>query len=292
METQHIPAIFSNDKDGTSYARLAATAFPSRRPDTPRCCTATLCIEGCAVGRRGAVVRRRRARRWRHQARRLCHATVQGERRLKLEFLPARVPRKQAASLTWKSFATSITPDPLTLGFRWNEELTRQRGALVTLPEFFRLGKQGEKQRWSVVSAKDVPEELGLTQYRFETPKEEPQEPRTTPDAPESSWKKPGPKAGPFKARLGDGSAVTYYWYRFTDQPAMLNADLTPAEREVVQKRVEKLHRSWTKDRDYLAPPDFGKLAEIDPALIVTPPPGLEVGYVPIATRQELETKP
>ena len=24
----------------------------------------------------------------------------------------------------------------------------------------------------------------------------------------------------------------------------------------------------------------------------VTPPPGLEVGYVPIATRQELETKP
>jgi len=27
-------------------------------------------------------------------------------------------------------------------------------------------------------------------------------------------------------------------------------------------------------------------LAELDPALIVTPPPGLEVGYVPIVTRQ------
>ena len=72
----------------------------------------------------------------------------------------------------------------------------------------------------------------------------------------------------------------------------MLNADLTPAEREVVQKRVEKLHRAWTKDREYLAPPGFGKLAAIDPALIVTPPRGLEIGYVPIATRQELETKP
>jgi hypothetical protein len=82
---------------------------------------------------------------------------------------------------------------------------------------------------------------------------------------------------------------VTYYWYRFADQPTMLNADLTPAEREVVQKRVEKLHRAWTKDRDYLAPADVGRLAEIDPALIVIPPKGLEAGYVPIATRQELE---
>jgi hypothetical protein len=37
----------------------------------------------------------------------------------------------------------------------------------------------------------------------------------------------------------------------------------------------------------YLAPPAVGKLAELDPALIVTPPPGMEAGYVPIATRQE-----
>jgi hypothetical protein len=81
---------------------------------------------------------------------------------------------------------------------------------------------------------------------------------------------------------------VTYYWYRFADQPALLNADLTPAERELVQKRVELLHRAWTKDRNYLAPPDAGALAQLDPALILTPPRGMEVGYVPIATRQEL----
>jgi hypothetical protein len=79
---------------------------------------------------------------------------------------------------------------------------------------------------------------------------------------------------------------VTYYWYRFADQPALLNADLTDKEREDMQKRVEKLHRYWKRDRDYLEPPRIGKLADIDPALIVTPPPGLEVGYVPIATRQ------
>jgi hypothetical protein len=79
---------------------------------------------------------------------------------------------------------------------------------------------------------------------------------------------------------------VTYYWYRFADQPALLNADLTDAEREGLQKRVEKLHRNWRLDQDYLPPPTLGQLAEIDPALIVTPPQGLEIGYVPIATRQ------
>ena len=48
------------------------------------------------------------------------------------------------------------------------------------------------------------------------------------------------------------------------------------------------LHRAWTKDRNYLAPPDVGTLASLDPALILTPPRGMEAGYVPIATRQEL----
>jgi len=51
----------------------------------------------------------------------------------------------------------------------------------------------------------------------------------------------------------------------------------------------EKIHRNWTKDRDYLASPATGELAEIDPALVVNPPKGLEVGYVPIATRQAAE---
>jgi hypothetical protein len=93
--------------------------------------------------------------------------------------------------------------------------------------------------------------------------------------------------AGPFKVRLGDGSVVTYYWYRFADQPALLNAGLTRREREAMQAKVEKLHKMWSKDSNYLHPPTSGKLAELDPAQIVTPPKGLEVGYVPIATRQE-----
>ena len=83
------------------------------------------------------------------------------------------------------------------------------------------------------------------------------------------------------------GSVLTYSWYRFADQPALLNADLSPDEREAMQAKVEMLRRHWAMDRDYLAPPTVGRLAELDPALIVQPPKGLEVGYVPIATRQE-----
>jgi hypothetical protein len=65
-----------------------------------------------------------------------------------------------------------------------------------------------------------------------------------------------------------------------------LNADLTDEEREDLQSRVEKLHRHWTRDREYLAAPRRGKLASLDQALVVTPPLGLEIGYVPVVTRQ------
>ena len=77
---------------------------------------------------------------------------------------------------------------------------------------------------------------------------------------------------------------MTYFWYRFADQPPLLNADLTAAEREELQKRVELLHRRWTKDREYLPLPTVGKLADLDSGVLVTPPKGLEVGYVLILT--------
>jgi hypothetical protein len=80
---------------------------------------------------------------------------------------------------------------------------------------------------------------------------------------------------------------VTYAWFRFADQPAMRNAGLTDAQREEAQRCVELVHRAWARDRDYLAPPTAGSLASLDPALVVTPPAGLEAGYVPIAIRQE-----
>jgi hypothetical protein len=37
-----------------------------------------------------------------------------------------------------------------------------------------------------------------------------------------------------------------------------------------------------------MAPPTFGELVTLDAGLIVEPPSGYEVGYVPIVVRQEV----
>jgi hypothetical protein len=56
-----------------------------------------------------------------------------------------------------------------------------------------------------------------------------------------------------------------------------------------LQAFVEKIHADWPIERDYMAPPSRGSLVALDPALFVTPPKGLEVGYVPIVTHQSAQ---
>ncbi len=290
METQHVPAVLTKDANGKEYARVAPTSFPIGPDGTSTVLHRLTAYKKAALWddvqkwfdggapADGAI-----------KADASIVHTFRAGGGSNWSIYPPDTKREEKVPLAWKDFATSFTPNPITFSYKWNEQLTHSSGSLVTLPEYYALGTNGKKPQWNVLPPHEVSAELGLTQHRFETPAEKPQEPRTTPDDAANCWKKPGPAAGPFKARLGDGSVVTYYWYRFADQPAMLNADLTDEEREQVQARVEKLHRAWTKDRDYLTPPDLGTLAHIDPALILTPPKGLEVGYVPIATRQELE---
>ena len=300
METQYVPAAQAADAKGDLYARVAPTAFPRGQDGTTVVVHRVTAYDhralsdavaawfdggpaaSGAIAADGSVVQ-----------------TFKADGGATWKIYDAATPKEKRAAVDWKSFATPIAPDPTTYGYRWlgpqlapadGKPADGKPGSLVTLPEYYRLvtGKD-QKQRWVPVAKTDVPPETGLAARRFERPREPRQKPYTTPDDKSSCWRTPGPAAGPFEALLGDGSVVTYSWYRFADQPAMLNADLTPAEREAAQARVEKLHRAWKKDRDYLSPPTVGSLADLDPALIVTPPAGLEVGYVPIATRQEMK---
>ena len=101
------------------------------------------------------------------------------------------------------------------------------------------------------------------------------------------AWIRPGPVLGPFMVTLADGSLVTYSWYRFIDQPSFQQYDWSEAKKEKLQSFVEQIHANWPIDRDYMAPPSSGELVTLNTALLVTPPKGLEVGYVPIVTRQE-----
>ena len=145
------------------------------------------------------------------------------------------------------------------------------------------------KSLWVVVHANDVPDETGLTEYRFTRPADEPSKPYVTPAEPDSSWKKPGPAAGPFYVYPGDGSKVTLLLVSIRGPAGTTERGLIGEGTGSSTGSSEKLlHSTWKKDRDYLAPPKRGELAEIDAALVVAPPKGFEIGYVPIATRQEL----
>jgi len=295
METQYVPSVQATDAKGETYARIAPTSFP-RGP------------QGDAVVLHHAAVYNKKAlwdavQVWLEGGTPASGAinpagagmyTFPGQGGATWRIYAPSTPKEQRASVAWTSFATPIAPDPTSFGYRWNDQIVARKdskdGSLVTLPEYYHLvTDDNKKPQWVPVLPKDVPAETGLAKVSFNRPVEDRPEPYVTPDDPESCWKKPGPVAGPFQAHPGDHTVVTYYWYRFADQPALLNADLTKEERESLQARVEKLHRSWTKDREYLAPPAIGELADIDPALIVTPPKGLEAGYVPIATRQAAE---
>jgi hypothetical protein len=203
---------------------------------------------------------------------------------------------EKVVPLDWLAFATPIAVDEHTFGFKWNPKYVKNYGGYVILPEYYRVENPDDPKKARVVPVlpEEIPTEVyqKLKEVKFPPPESNPK-PFTTPDDPESCWKKPGPVAGPFKAYLRDGSVVTYYWYRFADQPALLNAGLTKEERERMQKRVEMIHRYWNENIKslfdyYLLPPKVSKLVDLDPAQIVTPPKGLEVGYVPIVVRQEL----
>lgn len=168
-------------------------------------------------------------------------------------------------------------------GLKWLKNDVSARG---TFPQYFRQ----EGDQLLPVSAKDVPKETGLLDKKFRHAKKG--EPFTSPMKKRGSnkrgaWTIPGPVEGPHTVELIDGTLVTYYWYKFIDQPSFQQYRWSAAKKEKLQSFVEKIHAHWPIDRDYIAPPTSGELVALDPALLVTPPKGLEVGYVPIVTRQE-----
>jgi hypothetical protein len=288
METQHIPAYIARDAHGGTYARVAPTQFPGKREG------ASPLIHRISAYSKAALWDRVDA--WFNggpaasgviDPKAVSVHTFESKGGATWQIYPPSTARDKKVPIAWKSFATPVALDETTYGYQWARDAVAQDVPLVTLPEYYRLEKDDKgRERWVAVRPKDVPAETGLARVDFPKRRGPDRRPYVTPDEADSCWKKPGPTAGPFEAKLGDGSVVTYYWYRFADQPALLNADLTAAEREALQKRVELLHKNWTRDHEYLPPPTVGKLADLDPAVLVTPPPGLEVGYVPIVTRQ------
>jgi hypothetical protein len=109
----------------------------------------------------------------------------------------------------------------------------------------------------------------------------------------------PGPASPKLHCvRTTNPSWVAYRWYRFVDQPGLQQLRLSETEKAFMQARVAMLHRispppgaastesSWIKPRGAAKEE---RLAAIDAAAIVTPPVGMEFGFVPIALYEGLE---
>jgi hypothetical protein len=192
------------------------------------------------------------------------------------------------------SFMSTTQQNQRTMGFAYELKTVTKDKSSFRLPEYFMLN---DDKKWTAVKKEALPTGINLlTTEVYNDPRPEltylsPKEPDCHIQDPNSPWNSPGPVAGPFKQELGDGSTVTYYWYKFINQPAIVHAKLPAEMRAKLQQRVELIHRNWSHTDTYLTPPTVGKVATLDPSVIIQPPPGLEIGYVPIVTRQEKSQK-
>jgi hypothetical protein len=187
-------------------------------------------------------------------------------------------------------YINNVQQNSTIMGFEYDLNIVEKKEKNFLLPEYFRLDPDN---KWRPVNEGAVPASTNLLTTAVPTsPRPEityltPLDPDCHWQDPNGPWNSPGPTAGPFKADLGDGTTVTYYWYRFVDQPAIIHANLPEDIRAKLQSRAELIHANWHHTDEYLAPPSIGRVATVDPAGIVQPPAGLEIGYVPIVTRQE-----
>ena len=194
--------------------------------------------------------------------------------------------------LDWTGIVGPAAPNAQECGYKWKSDLVTiipsANGALVKLPEYYKgPSNPNSASKWVPIAKADMPASAvsALAGVEFDHPIEHVS--LVPYDRSDPVWTSPGPVSGPSVALLGDGSFVTYYWYRFADQPTLQKADMSLAERNRIQIVCEKIHREWKNDRDYIAPPTASSLADLDPGVLVTPPLGLEYGYVPIAWRQD-----
>jgi len=268
MEINTVPCFKSRDSHGVVYSKIPKLQFPV--DDQGR----TLLVQDVTYYSKGALYDA--FRRWRDGGP-ACSGRFE-ERGAWRSKLTTRTTRFDQAGRIMKGIETVFDTkvyEPNVWGLEWFDSAISPDGFF---PQYYKhVGDE-----LVAVAAADVPSETKLLNQEFELAGRG--QPYTSPAG--GAWAEPGPTRGPFTVDLADGSTVTYYWYRFIDQPSFQQYDWSDAKKAKLQTFVEQIHAHWPLDRDYMAPPSQGTLAALDPALLVAPPKGLEVGYVPIVTGQ------
>lgn len=268
MEINTVPRFDSKDAQGTAYTKLPKLQFPVDAEGR------AFLVQDVTYYSKSALYDAFKA--WRDGGP-ACSGRMDGKGAWKPKLKTNTTHYDQAGKKITgveSAFDTRIF-DGNVWGLQWS---TNDIVAKGLFPQYYK--HVGEER--VAVPAAAVPAETKLLTQEF---KRAPiGVPYTSPSG--GAWAKPGSKLGPFTARLIDGSVVTYSWYRFVDQPSFQQYHWSVEKKAKLQALVEKLHANWPLDRDYMAPPTRGKLVALDPALLVAPPSGLEVGYVPIVTGQ------
>jgi len=269
MEINTVPRLESKDSQGIAYSKIPKLQFPVDERGR------SLLVQGVTYYSKAALYDAFKA--WRDGGP-ACSGRFD-ERGAWKSKLTTRTTRFDQAGKRMtdieKVFDTKVYESNVW-GLEWFDSDISSNGVF---PQYY---KHVGDERVAVAAA-DVPPETQLHSQRFKLA--ERGAPYTSPTS--GAWTNPGPVRGPFTVTLADGSLVTYSWYRFVDQPSFQQYKWSDQKKARLQSFVEKIHAHWPIDTDYMAPPSRGTLATLDPALLVTPPPGLEAGYVPIVTRQE-----
>ncbi|MEL7497644.1 MAG: hypothetical protein AAFN77_08550 [Planctomycetota bacterium] len=264
MEVNTVPYFESTSKDGTGFSRIPPIQFPvDGRGET-------ILMQDVLFYQRNALTKSGRfdaKKAWQPKLTANPIAFDQGSKRTKLDEIDKTVQTKIFDLRGSQAF-----------GLQWRP--TRERTSYRRLPEYFQsLGKKR-----IVVEKSNVPEDTKLSEQAFAGAQTT--QPYQSPTS--GIWINPGPKSKPAQIKLTDGSVVTYAWFRFVDQPSIQALDWSDEKKANVQLRVEAIHAQYSIDKNYLPAPTKGKLVAMDDVMIVEPPKGMEVGYVPIVTRQEM----
>ena len=154
-------------------------------------------------------------------------------------------------------------------GWAWGLQWPEQSG---TFPSYFK--ESGDE--WQPVARSESPSHMTMP-FPFAS-------------AARSSGFAPPLDDGPLPqvsvATLNDGSVVRYTWYRFIDQPAIAVLGLSQSQKDRLQDLVERIHSRWNQQAVFILPPSEGTLVEVQQEVLVSPPRGAEVGWVPVVISQ------
>jgi hypothetical protein len=178
---------------------------------------------------------------------------------------------KVGGSMTRTVFNTGTTATPKqSFGLQWASSSTK------VWPEYYELSAT----TFEPIAANLLPSDITLASASFAA------KPVGSNYTSGSAWNSPAPVGTTTTVTLTDGSKVTYAWYRFVDQPAVQGFGWTASQKATIQADIEKIHSSWSTSSAFMEAPSVGTLATMDPSLIVTPPAGMTIGYVPIVIGQ------